>query len=68
MHYKNMHSLLHTYTYNLFSIVNFMLPPSIDFAIFIPPDAYNFGTLGAPLTPWRGGGGGGVTHIFLIFF
>ena len=31
---------------------NFMLPPSIHFEISFLPDAYNFGTLGAPLTPW----------------
>ena len=43
-----------------------MLPPSIHFEISIPQDAYNFGTLGAPLTPWRGGGGG-CTKFFIFF-
>ena len=28
------------------SIINFMIPLSIDFEIFIQPDEYNFGTLG----------------------
>ena len=42
-----------------------MLPPSIHFEISIPQDAYNFGTLEAPLTP--GGGGGGLHNFFCIF-
>ena len=41
-----------------------MLPPSIHFEISIPLDTYNFGTKGAPLTPW----GGGVAQKKCIYF
>ena len=42
-----------------------MPPPSIHFELSIPQDEYNFGTLGATLTPL--GGEGGCT-IYIIFF
>ena len=54
---------IHKYT----CVANFTFPISIHFEISIPQDAYNFGTLGAPLTSWGGGGAGGApVFIFLV--
>ena len=57
--YTEMPTRAITHIYSL--PVYFMLPPSIHFEISIPQDAYNFETLGAPLTPW------GVAQVWFFF-